>query len=113
MRGRSGEPMTDKVPYYYGINTVTRQWGKTSTYGGKACENETQAGCRDLLVGGMRGLRNAGAPLIGSVHDEPICEVKKGSWTVARAADILVVKRPWAVGLPLAVEGHIAGRYRK
>lgn len=113
MRDRNGEQMYDKVVYYYGMNTVTRQWGLTHTYGGKFCENETQKGCSEILVGGMTGLDDVGAPLIGSVHDEPICEVEEGEWTMERATPIMIAPRSWAPGLPLAVEGHVADRYRK
>lgn len=113
MVGRNGQPVFDKVFYYYGINTVTRQYGRTSTYGGKWCENETQAGCRDLLVGGMHALDAAGLPLIGSVHDEPIGEAKKGTWSMARCVPLMTNQPAVYAGLPLAIEGHVAPRYRK
>lgn len=98
--------------YYYGINTTTRQWGLTSTYGGKQCENETQAGCRCLLVFAKRGLRAAGYPIIGSVHDQPILEVGPEHSTEL-ATEIMCRIPGWATGLPLAVENVRARRFRK
>lgn len=99
--------------YYYGINTVTRQWGLTSTYGGKLCENETQAGCAELLMDAKLGLQDAGYPLIGSVHDEPVMEVDKGFGSLEYAGQIMCQLKDWARGLPVAIEGHRKHRYRK
>ncbi len=99
--------------HYLGMNTVTRQWGPTSTYGGKQCENETQGGCRDLLVRGKFALRDMGVRLLGSVHDEPIGEVKEGWDGQEEATRRLCANGKWDFGLPLAVEFHRGKRYRK
>ncbi len=99
--------------YYQGVDTVTRQWGMTSTYGGKICENEDQAGCRDLLVEAMFGFEDLGFPIIMHVHDEPVLEVPKGILSDDAVQRIMCKVPDWAEGFPLAIEGHRGARYRK
>lgn len=99
--------------YYQGVDTVTRQWGLTSTYGGKLCENEDQGGCRDLLVEAMFAFEAAGWPVGFHVHDEPVLEVEAGALSDAETTRIMCAVPEWAEGFPLAVEMHRAYRYRK
>jgi DNA polymerase len=99
--------------YYQGTDTVTRQWGLTSTYGGKLCENEDQAGCRDLLVEAMFGFEAAGHEIVLHVHDEPVMEVPIGSLPDGEVTRIMCKVPDWATGFPLAIEGHRGKRYRK
>jgi DNA polymerase bacteriophage-type len=100
--------------HYFGMNTVTRQWGPTSTYSGRICENETQGGCRDLLVRAKYGLIALdGFKLLGSVHDEPIGEVPEGWHEEEEVKRIMCTNGEWDIGLPLAVEMHRGKRYRK
>ena len=99
--------------HYLGMNTVTRQWGPTSTYGGKLCENETQGGCRDLLVYAKFDVAEMGLPLIGTVHDQPAYEVDEGFDGEAEVAERMCRDRKWNSGLPLAVEMHRGKRFRK
>lgn len=113
-RSTPKNPNPQSVLYYMGMNTVTRQWGRTSTYGGKVCENETQAGCRDLLTRAKRRLIvRAPGTLIGSVHDEPILETLPGQITDAEITEDMCAGQTWDEGLPLAVEIHRGKRYRK
>lgn len=107
------QPNPQPVLYYMGMNTVTRVWGRTSTYGGKVCENETQGGCRDLLVRAKLKLRAAGLPLIGSVHDEPVMETDIGQVTDDELTTMMCTGQTWDAGLPLAIEIHRGRRYRK
>src|SRR6202044_3125962 len=89
----------DDTLFYYGMDTVKRVWGRTSTYGGKLCENETQAGCRDVLVAAKFKLRAAGYPLIGSVHDQPIMEVPRGMGSDDDIRRLMCAESPaWAAG---------------
>lgn len=105
--------MKDGVVTYYGINTVTRKWGRTSSYGGKWDENLCQGGCRDLLVPAMHALENRGFPLVGSVHDEPIAEVPEREGAFEEACAIMCEQPEWSKGMPIAVDGHVGKRYRK
>lgn len=101
------------VLVYQGVDTVTRQWGWTSTYGGKTCENEDQGGCRDLLVNAMFGFEVEDFPLVMHVHDEPVLEVAKGILSDDAVQRIMCKVPDWAAGFPLAIEGHRGPRYRK
>ena len=98
---------------YQGVDTDTRQWGWTSTYGGKICENEDQAGCRDLLAGTMLDFENELWPVVMHVHDEPVLEVHVGDLTDEFVQHIMCKVPSWAEGFPLAIEGHRGRRYRK
>jgi DNA polymerase len=98
---------------YLGIDTETRRWIRTYTYGGKLTENAVQALSRDLLVHGMRGLEAAGYTLVGSVHDEAISEIPENFGSLEAAMMIFTILPKWAAGLPLAAEGFRAKRYRK
>lgn len=110
--GRTTEQVEDHLRYY-GVDTYTRKWGVTSTYGGKLDENADQAISRDLLVAGKFKLEKRGYDLLGSVHDEPIMEIDEGWGSLEEAAELMCDKPDWAEGLPVAVEGHRARRYRK
>ena len=102
----------DKL-FYQGVDTATRQWGTTSTYGGKLCENEDQGGCRDLLVAALFGFEDLGHSVVMHVHDEPVMEVPIGSLQEAETARIMCKVPSWATGFPLAMENHVGKRYRK
>ena len=100
--------------HYLGMNTVTRVWGPTSTYGGKLCENETQGGCRDLLVYAKFDIAGIpGVELLGSVHDQPILEVPEDFDQEEEVIRRMCRERQWHIGLPVALEMHRGRRFRK
>jgi len=103
----------DDVLVYQGVDTASRKWSTTSTYGGKLCENEDQGGCRDLLVGALFGFEDLGAPVVMHVHDEPVMEVPVGTLSDETVKRIMCKVPLWATGFPLAIEGHRGFRYRK
>lgn len=103
-------PRSAKISYM-GVDTYTRRWMRTGTYGGKLCENAVQALSRDLLVNALFNLEAAGYPTVGTVHDEIISEVDGGS--LEEAMSIVCRLPAWAQGLPVAAEGWRAKRYRK
>ena len=98
---------------YMGIDTATRRWMRTKTYGGKSCENAVQAIARDLLVNAMFNLEAAGYPTIGTVHDEVLSEIDEDFGSCDEAREIMCRLPAWAAGLPVAAEGWRARRYRK
>jgi DNA polymerase len=99
--------------YFRGVDTDTRQWTRTSTYGGKLVENAVQATARDLLVFGMFGLERAGYPIIGHVHDEAVMEIDESFGSLEHAGEVMCALPPWATGLPVKYSGWRAKRFKK
>ena len=88
---------------------------RITTYGGKLCENATQAVARDPMTDGMKRLRAAKFAMVGTVHDEVIAEEKS---VIAQARldegkKLLEINAPWSKGLPLVVDGFVTNRYKK
>jgi DNA polymerase len=87
--------------------------GRIKIYGGKWVENMCQAFSRDLLLHGMFEADKIGLPIVGSTHDELICETDPESKLEDLRA--CMIKTPvWAPGLVLDAEGYeTTGPYRK
>ena len=99
---------------YMGLNTYTRQWERTLTYGGKLTENATQAIAYDILMPNMLKAERAGFHIVGSVHDELLAEhAPRPDLTSDRLSALLSTPQRWTKGLPLAASGYTAQRYRK
>ncbi|MGH8235420.1 MAG: hypothetical protein ACREXP_00170, partial [Steroidobacteraceae bacterium] len=99
--------------HYMGIDTHTRRYMRTSSYGGKWDENLDQGTCADLLRNGMLEMEQGGYPLVLTVHDENGAEVDEAFGSVEEAAALMCKEKPWFAGLPLVAEGWEGRRYRK
>lgn len=98
---------------FFGQDTYTRKWGRTSTYGGKLTENAVQAIARDLLAEAMVRLADAGAEIVLTVHDEIVLDVPADTPDCDEICRIMSELPPWAAGLPVSAEGWVGERYRK
>jgi len=98
---------------YMSVNSVTKQWERTSTYGGKWCENVCQAISFDLIAEAMLRTEAAGYPPILSVHDEISAETIDKAGSLAEFERLMCELPDWATGLPIATEGFVDRRYRK
>ena len=88
--------------------------GRIKIYGGKWVENMCQAFSRDLLLHGMFEADTLGLPIVGTTHDEQICEIDKDSKYGLEDLRAAMIKTPkWAPGLVLDAEGYTAEVYRK
>ena len=103
--------LNDRQICYEGIDTYTRRFQVTDTYGGKLAENVTQAVARDVLVDAMLRLEEAGFPLIGTVHDEVLMEGRDEDLT--QVLGLMRQNPDWAEDLPLDATGFIDDRFRK
>ena len=89
------------------------KWGRQETYGGKICENITQAIARDLLVDAMLRMEKAGLEIVAHVHDEVIIEAPAGKYSVDDICALMAHNPSWAEGLPLDADGYKGSFYFK
>lgn len=108
-----GRQYTSEAIQYQGVDTKTRRFGTTLTFGGRLVENATQAIARDIMVDGIWNLEKEGHQVILHVHDEIVCEVEKGALPIERMEEIMCTPPPWGPSIPIAAEGFLAQRYRK
>lgn len=90
-------------------------WGVAHTYGGRICENITQAIAVDLLVDAMARVdADPDMELFGHTHDELLVLVNENDTTAKdRLVGYLTKVEPWAEGLLMAAEGFEGKRYGK
>lgn len=126
MTGDDGEPYNNTVIVYdgigHGVATADKEdggqgskWGPVYTYGGKLCENIVQAIARDVLANAMLLADEAGANIIGHVHDEilVLSDDNPLDFGLEDLKYCMSVTPSWAEGLPLAAEGFESRVYRK
>lgn len=108
-------PFGEKLTLTYEeVNSVSKKWDRSKTYGGKLVENIVQALCRDLMAHAIYTCYKEGKyrPLM-TVHDELVAQIKKGEGNVAEFEAMMCKLPPWAAGFPITAEGWIGDRYRK
>jgi DNA polymerase len=88
-------------------------WVRLTTYGGHLVENIVQAIARDLMANGMVNAERAGLPVVGTVHDEIITELRQSKAHRKGLGPQLCKLPEWAHGCPIETEGFVAKRYRK
>lgn len=91
------------------------EWPRARLWKGLACENITQAVANDVLRDALRALDRQGLDVILHVHDEVGVQCHRDdAERVRQIVAVEMARSPeWAVGLPLAAEGKIMGRYGK
>lgn len=100
---------------HYGVNSLSKKWERTKTYGGKLVENVVQAISRDIMAEAMLRIDVTGEwNIVLSVHDELIAErprTLKGS--VEDFENLMKTPPEWGKDIPIDVKGWSATRYRK
>lgn len=117
---------------YMSVDSQTKKWVRTGTYGGKIVENITQAVARDVMAHAMIQCDEEGVyDLVMTVHDEMVTEVdqdvgmelvqvgEKDGKAIYRAEGLVDFERlmgdkpEWAAGCPITAEAERMPRYRK
>lgn len=100
---------------FEGVDGVTKQWRRTTLYGGLQCENIVQAVSRDVMVEAMFRVEAAGYPVILTVHDEILAEVPENADMLYadRFAHIMANVSNTYDGLPVSVGAWEDKRYVK
>ena len=107
---------------YEEVDSFTKKWSRSYTYGGKLVENIVQALCRDIMAHAMRVVKKDGRfQILLTVHDELVTAINTVK-VMALGGDkeayklleqLMCVLAPWAKGFPIAAEGATMDRYRK
>lgn len=94
---------------------ATVQGRTTAYYGGKLCENITQATARDVFCHMLLALEEAGYICRFHVHDEVVLEVPEAQAEEAvRKVNAMMSTPPdWLPGCPLAAETFVSTHYCK
>lgn len=102
-----------EVVTFWGVDSTTKKFVKQHLYGGLQCENCVQATARDIMVEGVFNVEDAGYPVVLTVHDELVSDVKNGHGSLKEYEELMATVPSWAKGLPLKAEGWEGKRYRK
>lgn len=103
--------VVDQITFYGPVPNRTA-WGRSSTYGGKLCENATQATAADLMAHGSVQAERRGFTIATLIHDEALAFAHP-TLTVNDFCDALCTLPEWASGLPLVAEGKEIPYYLK
>lgn len=108
-------PWDEKRPvlYHWGVNSLTKKWEQSGTYGGRLVENVVQAISRDLMADAMLRIEDMGYNIVLSVHDELLAERSIGTGNLNEFESLMAKTPAWAAGCPVKVEGWQGMRYRK
>lgn len=87
------------------VYTADSDGRRKPTYGGKLCENITQAVARDVFAEHLLGLMDAGFTILYSVHDEAVLEVPLDRENFLEDIQRVMSRTPeWIPELPVACE---------
>lgn len=101
---------------YEGLDQTSNKWVRMATHGGKLTENVVQAIALDVLNEGMEEAEERGFETVVHVHDENAteCDEGDGEHCLAKLIECMVmIRKPWMEGLPLAAAGYEAPFYKK
>jgi len=88
-----------------------RGWAQKRITPGLACENNTQAMCRDIQCEKMLTVEENGFAIICHTHDDIVSEIAASRGDRPRFAQIMAAPVAWAPGLPMAADCWEGIRY--
>jgi DNA polymerase len=93
--------------------TDAKEWPRARLYHAIVVENATQAAAHDVLRLSLRRLDAEGVEVIAHTHDEVLieCDEHDAERISELAKQIMCASPPWALDLPLSVDGSISRRY--
>lgn len=98
---------------YMSMNSMTKQYERVKTWGGKLTENVVQAVARDILYSAaVRVEKNIDARNVLTVHDEIVSETRDPK-LLSEFLRLLEETPAWCQDLPIKAEGWCGTRYRK
>lgn len=100
---------------FHGVDSVTKQWVRMSTYGGDLFQTFVQAIARDVMLNGWINIEEDEVHEFDvnlSVHDEVGAEADEDV-ELDHFIKLMTDLPPWAAGLPVSAAGYKADRYRK
>jgi DNA polymerase len=101
------------VLHHWTVDSKTKKWVFTKTWGGVLTQNCVGGISRDLLAASMVRQEKAGYRVNLTVHDESVCEREKNKGNLLEFNRLMQAVPKWAEGVPMAVEGFMGDRYRK
>ena len=84
----------------------TSPTGKPGSWFGLLTENVVQGGTRDIMAATMLRLEAAGYEVVLTVHDEIVCQIRKGAGSLEQFKPLLEQQPDWAktMGMPLSAK---------
>lgn len=104
-------PATVPALTYLSVNSITRKFERTHTYGGKITENIDSGSCRDILAPALLRCEEVGYRVVMHTHDEILTEKEVGS--VDEIQSLMTVQPQWCRDLPLDASCWTGKRYLK
>jgi len=101
------------VLYHWTVDTTTKKWTFSKTWGGVLTQNCVGGISADLLAASMLRERKAGYDVILTVHDEIVAEKEIGTGNIHEFDKYMKTIPKWASGCPVSTEGWCGSRYRK
>ena len=98
---------------YMGWSSQVRKYERQRSYGGKLVENITQAVARDIMVEAMLKVEKSGYPVVFTVHDQVVSEVKDDYGTVEDYNKLMESMPIWAKDAPITAETDECRRFKK
>lgn len=98
---------------YMSLNSMTKRYERTKSYGGLLWQNAIQAVARQIIMAAKLRMRARGWHCILKVHDEVVCEMAPGVDPSDFAEELSRLPGAWAAGLPISAKAVSGRRYGK
>lgn len=101
-----------KEIWFQTVDSMSKQWIWTNTYGGDLFQSFVQGIARDIMMNGWINVDEDGFDVVLQVHDELGAEGDEDR-TLEEFEGGMILLPTWAKGCPVSAAGYVAQRYRK